>query len=167
MKSIDGGVHVDPREHAHAGSRDVDLHRQHRRADAQDDVQARVRPATRPHAPATSDPVDGDADASSSASRSPRRRSRRGSRSTVYGSLTPKAKAGSKTVKVRCYLKKSGKWVLKKTVTTRNCEQGLDLAVQGQHVAAEQGLVEARRQCAPPTPKYAATTSGTEYLRVK
>ncbi len=45
---------------------------------------------------------------------------KKGSKFTAYGDLTPKASAGSHTVKIKCYLKQSGSWKLKKTVTTAN-----------------------------------------------
>ena len=85
---------------------------------------------------------------------------------TVYGSLTPKATAGSKTVKIKCYVKKSGKWVLKKTVTAKNANKGS----ASQYKASTRCRARARGSSSPraaATSKYAATTSSPEYLKVK
>ena len=75
------------------------------------------------------------------------------------GSLTPQQTAGSQTVKIKCYLKKSGKWKLKKTVTATNSNPGVGVAVHGQALAAEQGSWKLVATSAA-TAKYAATTSG-------
>jgi hypothetical protein len=85
---------------------------------------------------------------------------------TVYGSLTPKANAGSKTVKVKCYLKKSGKWVLKKTVTTKNSNKGSASQYKASMSLPSRGSWKLVAFAAA-TSKYAATTSGSEYLKVK
>ena len=45
---------------------------------------------------------------------------KKGRQFTAYGDLTPKATAGSHTVKIKCYQKKSGVWKLKTTVKTTN-----------------------------------------------
>jgi hypothetical protein len=85
---------------------------------------------------------------------------------TVYGSLTPKAKAGSKTVKVKCYLKKNGKWVLKQTVTTKNSTKGSASQYKASASLPTKGSWKLVAY-APETSRYAATTSGPEYLKVK
>ncbi len=84
----------------------------------------------------------------------------------VYGSLTPKASAGSKTVKVKCYLKKSGKWVLKKTVTTNNSTKGSASQYKASMSLGSKGSWKLVASAAA-TPQYAATTSSPEYLKVK
>jgi hypothetical protein len=85
---------------------------------------------------------------------------------TVYGSLTPKAKAGSKTVKIKCYVKKSGKWVLKKTVTTKNSTKGSASQYKASTSLPSKGSWKLVATAAA-TSKYAATTSSPEYLKVK
>jgi len=117
------------------------------------------------HAPATSDPVEvtprvklGKPVAPSTV------RARKAFE--VYGSLTPKAPAGSRTVKVRCYLRKSGSWVLKKTVTTRNFNRGPITQYRVSMSLSAKGSWKLVAY-APATQKYAATTSGSEYLRVR
>ena len=84
----------------------------------------------------------------------------------VYGSLTPQARAGSKTVKVRCYLKKGGKWVLMKTVMTKNYNRGSATRYQASMSLPTRGSWKLVAY-APATDKYAATTSGNEFLRVR
>ena len=117
------------------------------------------------HAPATSDPIEvtprvklGKPVAPSAV------RARRAFE--VYGSLTPKAKAGTRTVKVRCYLKKSGRWVLKKTVMTKNYSRGSATRYQASMSLPTRGSWKLVAY-APATDKYAATTSGNEYLKVR
>jgi Fibronectin type III domain len=85
---------------------------------------------------------------------------------TVYGSLMPKAKAGSKSVKVKCYLKKNGKWVLKKTVTTKNSTRGSASQYKASASLSIKGSWKLVAY-APETSKFAATTSGSKYLKVK
>jgi hypothetical protein len=84
----------------------------------------------------------------------------------VYGSLTPKANAGSKTVKIKCYVKKSGKWVLKKTVTTKNSNKGSASQYKASTSLPSKGSWKLVASAAA-TSKYAATTSSPEYLKVK
>jgi hypothetical protein len=84
----------------------------------------------------------------------------------VYGALTPKANAGSKTVKVKCYLKKSGKWVLKKTVTTKNSSKGSASQYKASMSLPSKGSWKLVASAAA-TSKYAATTSSPEYLKVR
>jgi hypothetical protein len=85
---------------------------------------------------------------------------------TVYGSLTPKANAGSKTVKIKCYAKKSGKWVLKKTVTAKNANKGSASQYKASTSLPSKGSWKLVATAAA-TSKYAATTSSPEYLKVK
>ena len=66
-------------------------------------------------------------------------------------------------MRIRCYLRQGGDW---RFVKTRDRRQQDGHAVLRQVLAAEQGpwkLVASYKA----TAKYAATTSGAEYLRVK
>ena len=91
---------------------------------------------------------------------------KRGKKFTAYGSLTPKHSSGSKTVKIKCYLKQSGSWRLKKTVTAvnRNYQAAsrysaeLSLPTKGQwKLVADYAASR----------NYAATTSGADYVKVR
>jgi len=90
----------------------------------------------------------------------------RGRSFAAFGSLTPKQAAGSKTVRIDCYLKASGKWRLRKTVTATNRNHGatsryaatISLPISGSwKLIARSGA----------TDKYAAATSGARLLKVK
>lgn len=91
---------------------------------------------------------------------------KKGGKFAPYGSLAPKASAGSHTVKLKCYLKQAGAWKLKKTVTTTNRDYKaysrysvkLSLPAKGSWKLVAY---------APATSRYAATTSGPEFIRVK
>ncbi len=85
---------------------------------------------------------------------------------TAYGSLTPKQTPGSRTVKIKCYLRRSGTWVLKKTVTATNSTYGSASRYRARFSLAPAGAWKLVAYSAA-TSKYAATTSGPEYLRVR
>lgn len=87
-------------------------------------------------------------------------------RFTVYGNLIPKQSSGSKTVKIRCYQKKSGAWKLRKTVTATNRNYKSDSRYSAKFSLAAKGqwrLVAYSRA----TAKFAATTSTARVLRVR
>jgi hypothetical protein len=85
---------------------------------------------------------------------------------SVSGSLTPKAKAGSKTVQVKCYLKKSGKWVLEKKVMAKNSTKGSASVYKVKTSLPKKGSWKLVAH-AKATSNYAATTSGAFYLKAK
>jgi hypothetical protein len=85
---------------------------------------------------------------------------------TAYGDLTPRAAAGSHTVKIRCYLKKSGAWRLKKTVTTTNRNFKTYSRYSAKFSLPARGSWKLVAYAAP-TSRYAATTSSAKYVRVK
>jgi hypothetical protein len=91
---------------------------------------------------------------------------KKGAKFKAYGSLKPKANAGSHTVKIKCYLKKSGKWVLKKTVKTTNKDYKSYSRYSAKFSLPAKGSWKLVANAAA-TSKYAATKSGAEYLKVK
>jgi hypothetical protein len=91
---------------------------------------------------------------------------KKGSRFTAYGDLTPKASAGSHTVKIKCYLKQSGTWKLKKTVTTTNRYYKSYSRYSAKFSLPSTGSWKLVAYAAA-TSRYAETTSGPEYLKVK
>ena len=91
---------------------------------------------------------------------------KKGSKFTAYGDLTPKASAGSHTVKIKCYLKQSGSWKLKKTVATANKYYKSYSRYSAKFSLPTKGSWKLVGY-APATSRYAETTSGPEYLKVK
>ena len=91
---------------------------------------------------------------------------KKGKRFTAYGDLTPKASAGSHTVKVKCYQKKSGTWRLKKTVTTTNKNYRAASRYSAQFSLTAKGSWKLVAYAAA-TSRYAATTSSPFYMKVK
>lgn len=84
----------------------------------------------------------------------------------VYGGLTPKAAAGSKTVRIKCYLKQSGVWKLKKTVRATNRDYRSASRYSAKFSLRVRGawrLVAV----APATSKFAKTTSAPAFVKVK
>jgi len=73
---------------------------------------------------------------------------------------------GSKTVKIKCYLKKSGNWVLKKTVRATNANKGSATRYSAMFSLPAKGTWRLVAY-SPSTALYAKTTSGNETLRVK
>ncbi len=74
--------------------------------------------------------------------------------------------AGSHTVKIKCYLKKSGAWKLKKTVTATNKNYKSYSRYSAKFSLPSKGSWKLVAYAAA-TSKYAATTSGSEFLKVK
>ena len=70
---------------------------------------------------------------------------KKGKSFAVWGSLTPRMTPRSKTVRIKCYVKKGGTWVLREDVRGDQCEQGLGVALQGHHQARRHGQVGAGR----------------------
>jgi hypothetical protein len=85
---------------------------------------------------------------------------------TVSGSLTPKMSAGSKTVKIKCYLKKNGKWTLKKTFTTKNSNNGSVSKYKASIKLPTKGSWQLVAY-SPETSKYAETTANAKTIKVK
>jgi chitodextrinase len=85
---------------------------------------------------------------------------------TVYGSLTPRQPAGATSVRLRCYLKKNGKWVLKRTVATKNADHELVTRYSVSLSLPAAGRWKLVAACAA-TAQYRAATSTPEYLKVK
>jgi hypothetical protein len=91
---------------------------------------------------------------------------KKGKKFTVYGSLVPQHPSGSKTVKIKCYQKKSGTWRLRRTVTATNrnyktysrYSEKLSLGARGSWK-----LVASYKA----TAKYASKTSSARYVKVK
>lgn len=117
------------------------------------------------HAAATSDPVTVTPRVKLGQPTAPKV-VKRGVRFTAYGSLVPRHKAGSRTVKIKCYQRKSGVWRLVKTATATNRNYStysrysakLSLGARGQWK-----LVASYRA----TSKYASKTSSARYVTVK
>jgi hypothetical protein len=93
-------------------------------------------------------------------------RVRRAAKFFVYGSVAPKQAAGSKTVRVKCYLRKSGKWVLKKSVRATNVNRSSSTRYQVRLRLPYRGTWKLVAYYASNS-KYASTTSGGDYLRAK
>ncbi len=91
---------------------------------------------------------------------------KKGAKFTAYGSLTPQQPKNSKTIKIKCYLKQSGKWVLKKTVSATNANKGSASRYSAKFSLSTRGSWKLTASSAA-TSKYAATTSGSEILKVK
>ena len=82
---------------------------------------------------------------------------------TAYGSVGPKQKVGAKVVRIKCYLKRGGKWRYVKSVKAANktaTRYSAKLSLPGK---GSWKLVASYKA----TALYAETTSGAEYLRVK
>ena len=91
---------------------------------------------------------------------------KKGAKFTAYGSLTPQQPKNSKTVKIKCYLKQSGKWVLKKTLSATNANRGSASRYSARFSLSTKGTWKLTASSAA-TSKYAATTSGSEFMQVK
>ncbi len=91
---------------------------------------------------------------------------KKGAKFTAYGSLTPKQPKHSKTVKIQCFIKKGGKWVLKKTVTATNANKGSATRYSAKFSLPSKGSWKLVAY-SPATSQYANTTSGAEYLKAK
>ena len=85
---------------------------------------------------------------------------------SVYGSLVPKQASGSKTVKIKCYLKKHGAWALTKTVTATNRNNGSASRYRVTFSLPSAGSWKLVASAAA-TAKFAATTSSAAFLKVK
>jgi hypothetical protein len=91
---------------------------------------------------------------------------KKGKKFTAYGSLVPRHASGSKTVKIKCYQKRSGKWRLRKTLTAANRNYKTYSRYAKTFSLAAKGswkLVASYRS----TARYASKTSGTRYVKVK
>ena len=88
-----------------------------------------------------------------------------GRRFTARGSLVPKHKAGSKTVKIKCYKKVSGKWRLKKTVTAVNANYKSYTRYSVRMALSSKGSWKLVATYAA-NDDYAKTTSKAEFLKV-
>ena len=91
---------------------------------------------------------------------------RKRARFTAYGSLVPKHAAGRKYVAVKCYKKIAGHWRLRKTVKAVDRNRGTATRYRARVALTSKGawkLVASYKA----TSRYAATTSGARYVRVK
>lgn len=91
---------------------------------------------------------------------------KKGKKFTAKGSLMPRHASRSKTVKIKCYQKKSGKWRLRKTVTATNRNYKTYSRYSKRFSLKAKGswkLVASYKA----TAKYASTTSGARYVKVK
>jgi hypothetical protein len=92
---------------------------------------------------------------------------RHGLRFTAYGALTPKHTAGLRSVKLKCYRKSAaGKWVLKKTVATKNADYRTATRYKVALSLPSAGKWRLIASYAA-TAKYAATTSSQRLVTVK
>jgi hypothetical protein len=91
---------------------------------------------------------------------------KKGKSFSVFGPLTPKMSAGSKTVKIKCYLKKSGRWTLKKTFAARNSKNGSLTRYKASIKLTTKGSWQLVA-CSPKTAKYAETTAKAKIIKVK
>ncbi len=138
-----------------------------RPAHAQDHVPAGLRRRRRRTPAATSPHGDGDAQGQARQAASRRPASRRASSSPPTATSRPKATAGSHTVKIKCYQKKSGAWKLKKTVT--DDEQELQVGTRATRPSSRcrpraAGSWWPTRRRRPSTPRRPPAPS---YLKVK
>jgi hypothetical protein len=81
----------------------------------------------------------------------------------AYGSIEPRQAKGARNVRVKCYLKKGGKWRHVKSVTAVNKTASRYSATVSLPSRGSWKLVAEYKANA----KYATTVSGAEYLRVK
>jgi len=91
---------------------------------------------------------------------------RRGIRFTAYGSLVPRAPASSHTVRIRCYRRQSGVWVLVKTVVATNRDHATYSRYSAGFTLPARGNWKLTAYAAA-TSRYAATTTGAQFLTVK
>jgi hypothetical protein len=91
---------------------------------------------------------------------------RKGAAFGAYGSLTPKHAAGAKSVRIKCYLKQGGKWRHVKTVKAANRTVKSATRYSARLSLPSRGSWKLVANYAA-TAKFAATTSGAEYMRVK
>ncbi len=87
-------------------------------------------------------------------------------RFTVYGSLSPRHKAGKSTVTVKAYVKSHGKWVLKKKFKTKNADHKNATRYKARIVLNQRGAWRLVASYSA-TAAYSATTSKARYIRVK
>lgn len=91
---------------------------------------------------------------------------KRGRKFTAYGSLVPKHASGSKTVRIKCYQKKSGKWKLRRTVRAANRNYRTYSRYSAKLALPARGSWKLVAYSAPSS-KYASKTSSARYVRVK
>ena len=91
---------------------------------------------------------------------------KKGSKFTAYGHLVPRHSSGSRTVKIKCYLKKSGAWKLQQTVTATNRYYKTYSRYSAKFALMARGSWKLVASTAA-SAKYASTTSGAKYLKVK
>jgi hypothetical protein len=89
-----------------------------------------------------------------------------GAKFVAYGSLKPQQPRRSRTVRIRCYLKRGGSWVLKKAYWTANANRGSASRYSAVISLGTRGTWKLVAY-APPTAKYAATTSAGRTVKVR
>ena len=159
------GLHLGDASGCRARGRHVDLLGEHRGALSEDAVPALLRRRRDAHGHGSARPSPSPL-ASSWARRSRPSSVKKGAKFTAYGALTPQQPENSKTVKIKCYLRSNGKWVLKKTVTATNAVKGSATRYSARFSLPTRGSWKLTAYSAA-TSKYAATTSGDEYMKVK
>jgi len=87
----------------------------------------------------------------------------RGAKFTAYGSISPKQPVGAKVVRIKCYVRQGGAWRYVKGVSAVNKTAARYSARFSLPSRGSWKLVASYKA----TAKYAATTSGAEYLKVK
>ena len=91
---------------------------------------------------------------------------KKGKKFSAYGNLMPKHSAGSKTVKIKCYQKTSGKWKLRTTVTAKNQNYKTYSRYSAKFALKAKGSWKLVAYSAA-TAKYASKTSSARYVKVK
>lgn len=90
---------------------------------------------------------------------------KKGKSFAVWGSLTPRMTPRSKTVRIKCYVKKGGTWALRKTFTATDANRGSASRYKATIKLAITGRWELVAY-SPATSKYAATTASPTHIRV-
>ena len=90
---------------------------------------------------------------------------KRGTKFTVYGSLAPRRQVGASLVKVKCYLKKHGKWVLTRQVNAKNVNHLSITRYSVRFALGSKGSWKLVASCAA-TSRYASATSKAVFIRV-
>lgn len=88
---------------------------------------------------------------------------KRGAKFTAYGSISPRQAVGAKVVRIKCYVRQGGAWRYVKSVSAVNKTATRYTARFSLANRGTWKLVASYKA----TAKYAATTSGAEYLKVK
>ena len=91
---------------------------------------------------------------------------KKGKKFTAYGSLVPKHASRSKTIKIKCYQKKSGVWKLRKTIRATNRNYKTYSRYSARVALTAKGSWKLVAHSAA-SAKYSSKTSSARYVRVK